>query len=119
MTHFYYYIEAGREMDDTSRVYRVAIGASIQANRDYLFLIAFSQSHGHYFEIVSESSKEFIAKVLACGYHLEPIFARDLVRGLKSQTANPLNQNALSNRHRFMMQTSLGYRVSSIIQSRK
>ena len=116
-------------MDETSHVYRVAVGTSIQANRDYLFLIAFSQSHGHYFEIVSLKSSEFVTKVLDSGYHLEAITARDLVRSIKSQTANPLNPSALSHQHRFQMQishqhrfqmqTNLDYRISSIVKNRK
>lgn len=118
MTHFYYYITAGRTMDETSHVYRVAIGTSIQANRDYLFLIAYSESHGHYFEIVSLKSSDFVSKVLDSGYQLEAITARDLVRSIKSQTANPLNPSALSQQHRFRMQTNLDYRISSIVKNR-
>lgn len=119
MTHFYYYITAGRTMDETSHVYRVAVGTSCQANRDYLFLIAYSESHGHYFEIVSLKSSEFVSKVIDSGYQLEAITARELVRSIKAQTANPLNPSALSHQHRFQMQTNLDYRISSIVKNRK
>lgn len=106
-------------MDETSHVYRVAVGTSIQANRDYLYLIAYSESHGHYFEIVSQKSTDFVSKVLDTGYQLEAITARELVRSIKSRTVNPLNPSALSHQHRYQMQTNLNYRISSIVKNRK
>lgn len=129
MTHYYLYIEAGREIDESTKFYKVAVGTSKQATRDYLFLIAFSESHGHFFSIVSESVQTFLDKIavqltgnpqasICTALTVRPISARELVRSFKASCAIPLNPSALSHQHRFQMQTSLDYRVASIIAKR-
>ena len=38
MKHYYYYIMAGREIDETAQFFKVAVGSSKQAQRDFLYL---------------------------------------------------------------------------------
>lgn len=89
MTSCYYYIMAGAVIDSTTRIYSVACGTSTQANRDFLFLTAYAVQHGHYFEIRSNNSTNFISSILDNykGILTEPaiqrVSSRELVRSLK------------------------------------
>ena len=122
MTHYHLYIQAGAVVDETSVVYKVGIGTSKQANQDYLFLTAYAVEHGHYFTLWSNESVEFYLRVQQSVAPIElypkAISSRDLVRQFKTQLANPLDQSALHGRHKFRMQTSLNYRISSILAKR-
>lgn len=129
MKHYYYYIEAGSVIDETTKFYRIAIGASAQDNRDYLYLIARAQQHNHYFEIVTLQSQCFIEKCLASlrssyssgvnvAAQVQTISAREFVKSCKHHCANPLNQSELSNRHQTNKVLSIDYRISSILKSR-
>lgn len=122
MTHYHLYINAGALVDETSVVYKVGIGTSKQANQDYLFLTAYAVEHGHYFALWSNESVEFLLRIQqsVAPVELYPrlISARDLVRQFKTQLANPLDQSALHDRHKFRMQTSLNYRITSILAKR-
>lgn len=87
MMHYYYFIVAGREIDENTRFYKVRIGSSKQAQRDFLYLTSYSVDHGHYFSILNDTSVEFVCKVQK-SIHLKEIpwiycDARDLVRALK------------------------------------
>lgn len=107
MTHYHYYIQAGAQLDALSRFYLVAIGNSVQANRDYLFLLSHSVDAGHYFEIRSEESTDFVQRCLqslsddAAQFDcvapiLQKIKARDLVRLIKAETAASLSPGSPS-----------------------
>ena len=63
MTRYYYYVVAGRQCDQTTQIFKVAVGTNKQSQRDYAFLLANAQQHGHYFEVVSRESDEFIRRL--------------------------------------------------------
>lgn len=95
MTRNYIYIEAGREIDETSRFFRVSIGTSKQSNRDYLFLLAHAMSHNYFLELNSSSVADYllnIAESLGGSRYVCPldvlrirnIKIRDLVRAIKA-----------------------------------
>lgn len=118
MTSCYYYIMAGAVIDSTTRIYSVACGTSTQANRDFLFLTAYAVQHGHYFEIRSNNSTNFISSILDNykGILTEPaiqrVSSRELVRNLKSSTEIPAAQNVLDNQNHVLNYLSLEYRTA-------
>ncbi len=118
MTSCYYYIMAGAVIDSTTRIYSVACGTSTQANRDFLFLTAYAVQHGHYFEIRSNNSTNFISSILDNykGILTEPaiqrVSSRELVRNLKSNTRVPFSQNVLDNQNHVLNYLSLEYRTA-------
>lgn len=120
MTSCYYYIMAGAVIDSTTRIYSVACGTSTQANRDFLFLTAYAVQHGHYFEIRSNNSTNFISSILDNykGILIEPaiqrVSSRELVRNLKSSTEIPAAQNVLDNQNHVLHYLSLEYRTAKI-----
>lgn len=93
MTHYYYYIEAGSEISQNSHFFRVAVGSSARAQRDFLFLIAYSVQHAHYFERFSAESDAFISQIasslLVPRLPFVQIKAHDLVRCFKHGCAIP------------------------------
>lgn len=116
MTHYHLYIAAGSVIDETTKVYRVAIGTSIQANRDYLFLLAHAEAHNHYFHIIDPETQEFMFRVCrsVSGHTLSPVTvpARLLAKAFKSATEIPLSHGTLSNQHRSRHVLDTQYRVS-------
>lgn len=122
MTSCYYYIMAGAVIDSTTRIYSVACGTSTQANRDFLFLTAYAVQHGHYFEIRSNNSTNFISSILDNykGILNEPaiqrVSARELVRNLKSSTEIPAAQNVLDNQNHVLNYLSLEYRTAKFFR---
>lgn len=122
MTSCYYYIMAGAVIDSTTRIYSVACGTSTQANRDFLFLTAYAVQHGHYFEIRSQNSTNFISSILDNykGILTEPaiqrVSSRELVRNLKSSTEIPAAQNILDNQNHVLHYLSLDYRTAKFFR---
>lgn len=120
MTSCYYYIMADAVIDSTTRIYSVACGTSTQANRDFLFLTAYAVQHGHYFEIRSNNSTNFISRILDNykGILTEPaiqrVSSRELVRSMKSSTEIPAAQNVLDNQNHVLNYLSLEYRTAKI-----
>lgn len=122
MTSCYYYIMAGAVIDSTTRIYSVACGTSTQANRDFLFLTAYAVQHGHYFEIRSNNSTDFISRILDNykGILIEPaiqrVSSRELVRSLKTSTEIPATQNVLDNQNHVLNYLSLDYRTAKFFR---
>lgn len=122
MTSCYYYIMAGAVIDSTTRIYSVACGTSTQANRDFLFLTAYAVQHGHYFEIRSNNSTNFISSILDNykGILTEPaiqrVSSRELVRSLKSDTSIPAAQHVLDNQNHVLHYLSLDYRTAKFFR---
>lgn len=75
MTRNYIYIEAGREIDMSSRFFRVSIGTNKQANRDYLFLLAWATDHNYFREV---SCEEHQRDLLDSAYYSMKKLARNL-----------------------------------------
>lgn len=123
MTHYHYYIAAGRVIDETSRIYKVGIGQSRQGKRDYNALRALAEAHNHYFHIIDHESDDFILKVMQSipGRTLSPelVSPRDLKKALASAEEIPLAHGTLKNQHRMRLTLDLSYRVSCSLAQRK
>lgn len=123
MTHYHYYIAAGRVIDETTRIYKVGIGQSRQGKRDYNALRALAEAHNHYFHIIDQKSDDFVLKVIHSipGRTLSPMLVspRDLKKALASAEEIPLAHGTLHNQHRMRLTLDLSYRVSSALSQRK
>ena len=118
MTHYYYLIAAGRVIDDTTKYYKIAVGTSKQANRDYLSILAMATEKNWYFEIVSPKSTEFVTKIAESvadsqvtlpllSLHFQLLSARDFVRAQKQHISVPLTSNSCRNLKDFMLKMNL------------
>ena len=124
MTHYYYYITAGNTIDMTSQVYLVAVGTSMQGNRDFLYLLAHATNMGYYFEVRTLETTQFVTRVLKqlrdyaadqqrTAPQLQLIKIRDLVRNIKSELAQPLSPSALHTAHELRNLIDGSYRAFS------
>lgn len=122
MVHYYYYVSAGAQCDESTRIWKVAVGTSQQCQRDYAFLVAHALQHGHYFEICSQVSDDFILKLrrslVQFNVQLEWLSCRDLCRELRQVTATPCAAGALAGAHRQRKTLNLNYRISSNLSRR-
>lgn len=113
MTHKYLYIECGNILDETAKFYLVYVGTSQQANRDYLFLTAYSVEHGHFFELNSRRVADFLDKVrcsLPCMAQPIAVSSRELVRHFRNGTRPSLSAAQLANYNHVMTYLNLNYR---------
>lgn len=117
MTHYHYYIECGQILNEDARIWVVGVGTSAQAQRDYLFLVAYAADHNHYFALRSEDSTRFVLRVTSSlglpEATTRTIKARDLVRYFKAGDAMPFDGTQLLAAHRQRCSLSLDYRISS------
>ena len=122
MTRYYYYVVAGRQGDQTTKLFKVAIGTNKQSQRDYAFLLANALEHGHYFEVVSRESDEFIRRLRLSlaeyDVQLEWLSCRDLSALLRSVATSPLQPSALHGAHQQRKTLNLNYRISSNLARR-
>lgn len=125
MVHYYYLICAGSQVDQDSQFFRVGVGASSQANRDFLYLTAAAVDKGWYFERVSAASDDFIRKLAESLYptddgtsmmrlQFRQCLVRDVVRSIKKGEALPSDVNAAKNRLNSLQFLSLNYRVAQV-----
>lgn len=123
MQHSHILITAGATIDNTSRFYRVWVGQSRQADRDYLFLLNWCVTHGYYFERYTTEVQSFLFKIADSiaapaadphvdSLHLLDIKARDLVRHIKAGTSPSYPENALHNAHHVRAMLDTNYRIS-------
>lgn len=121
MKNYYYLYAAGASIDRTSVLYQVAVGHSAQADRDFLFLVAFCVQRGYYFEKFSKESDEFLnrcAESLGMEVYEIPglrIDARDLVRSIKAGGLPPAKQGHM---HSHLFFLSVNYRLFKAISKR-
>lgn len=122
MLHFHYYVSAGPQCNDTTRIYKVGIGISLQAQRDFQFLTDYAAQHGHYFSPISDASDIFIMKLRRslAEYDIQITYcsARDLVRLFKDATGTALNPAVLRSIHSQQTLTNIDYRISSNLARR-
>ena len=122
MLRYHYYVSAGPQCDDTTRIYRVGIGTNKQALRDFHFLTDYAAQHGHYFQIVSDASDIFIMKLrrslAVFDVQLTYCSARDLVRLFKDATGTALNPAVLRSISSQNYLTNIDYRISSNLARR-
>lgn len=113
---------AGREIDADTLIYRVGVGTSRQADRDYLFLLAQAVEHNWYFEKWSTQVAEFLHNVLVSlapassddplgGTLVHGVLLRDLVRAIKNGESVPVDDNAIRNANHMRQWLSLNYRT--------
>lgn len=125
MTHYYYLICAGAQVDQNTQFFRVGVGASRQANSDFLFLTAQAVDKGWYLERVSAASDEFVRKLADSLYpdnegtkmmrlKIRQCLIRDLVRSIKKGEALPSDVNSARNRINTLQYLSLNYRVAQV-----
>lgn len=125
MTHFYYLICAGSQVDQDSLFFRVGVGTSSQANKDFLFLTAQAVDKGWYFERVSAASDDFVRKLAETLYptddgtslmrlKIRQCLVRDVVRSIKKGKALPSDVNSAKNRLNSLHYLSLNYRVAQV-----
>lgn len=122
MVHYYYYVSAGAQCDAQTKIYKVAVGTNKQSQRDYAFLLAYAQQHGHYFEIVSRNSDTFIMNLRRSlaeyDVQLEWLSCRDLSALLRSVVTSPLKPTVLHGAHLQRKSLDLNYRISSNLARR-
>ena len=122
MVHYHYYIIAGAQCDESTRILKVAVGTSKQSQRDYVFLQAYALQHKHFFHIVDQPTVIFVDKVrrslVEWNIQVEYISCRDLVREMKNQQRHPLDAILLHQQHTSRKVLSLNYRVSSNLARR-
>lgn len=123
MIHYHLYIAAGAELDATAKFFKVAIGSSKQDQRDYLFLLAHSVDHFHYFEQWSSEVDAFLDKCWTlAGLErklIQRVSARELVRALKANTFPSLSQQYLHNVHYMRNALDIAYRIQSNLNREK
>lgn len=123
MTHYYYYITAGNILDESSHIYQVAIGQSKAELSRYLFLVANAADNGHYFEIFSTKSAQFIQHIRRTPQYANVPFtsvkAVDLVRFLKNEERLRESATALKTANQQRQALNLACRVQSRINARR
>lgn len=122
MTHYYYYIESGAVLDENARLFKVGIGTSRQSQRDFLALTAFAVNHGHYFELVSDKTDEFLRRVtLSLGWNFSAIThlsSRELCRYLKGAGLPALSNSQLLSADSQLRFLNTSYRIISNLRAR-
>lgn len=123
MKHYHYFVESTGIPDATTIVYSVAIGASKQANRDFLYLTAYAVETGSYFKIRSLESSQFIQRLREAhgipSSNFVLLDSRELVRHLKANTRPQLSADTLANRHYMMQFLSTNYLISNRMAAAK
>lgn len=122
MKHYHVLIIAGRQVDLNSQFFRLAIGSSMQGNRDYLFLQSLAVSHGYFFHLYDNYCVDFLFKIAeSLGLDRVSLIdcdVREWVRNFKAGTSLPLSQQSLSNQHHTRYFLDLNYRVACNLAKR-
>ena len=113
MTHYYLYIEAGHQIDENTRFYRVAIGESTPMLKRKAWLESYALEHGHLFVLWDIDAVKFYddCKLSLEGRarSLEPRSAHALIQQFKTGEDDPASYFANLNRHKMMMQIDTRY----------
>ena len=113
MTHYYYYIKAGLELDSNTCFYQVAIGEGAEGRRLNAWLEAYAVEHGHFFVLQTVDADNFIWKALQSVdkglIDIIPIRAKDLQKSLKNGCDDPACWQAVNHRHQLLMQINPHY----------
>lgn len=123
MTKYHFYIVAGQQVDSTAKFFRVGIGTTKQADRDFLFLLKYAADNGHYFSVWSREVDDFIHRLadslnLDC-LPIQAVNARELVRSFRERTSLPFSQDALKNTNAMRYAFNVDYRISSNLNRRE
>lgn len=113
MTHYYLYIEAGHQIDENTRFYRVAIGESAPMLKRKAWLESYALEHGHLFVLWDIDAVKFYdeCKLSLEGHarSLEPRTALALIHQFKTGEEDPATYFSNLNRHKMMMQIDPRY----------
>lgn len=115
MKHKFIYIEAGAQLDESSKPYIVMVGTSKQDRRAYAFLSDYARKNGFYFEKGSEKVFSFLRKIQKSVENfpqLKLVDVSTLVRNIKSCTDSAYNSASLHNNVNYLHSISLNFRCS-------
>lgn len=129
MTHNYLLIVAGPQLDDTTKFYKVGVGCSKQANRDFLYLTALAAERNYYFKLWTQEVADFFHRVVKSIYHIpdnvmmtipnyDYVTARDIVRHFKEMDAISRSGQNLAQRDHFLKSLNLNYRIISNLRKK-
>lgn len=122
MLHYHYLITCGNQLNAEAHIYIVGIGTSAQADRDYLFLLAYATEHNFFFNIRTLESSDFIMRVIKAHNipqsSIQQVNARDLVRAIKAAQKMPLSQISLTAAHNLRKSLNSNYRFFCAKSSR-
>lgn len=117
MVHYWYYVSAGRQCDAQTKIYKVAVGTSVQSQRDFDFMLKYAQANKHFFEKVSVDSDNFIKRLREslAEFNLQVnwISCRDFVKELRDTIATPLKSSMLSATAQQRTALNVDYRIFS------
>lgn len=113
MKHKYLYIQAGAQLDETSKPYIVMVGTSKQDRRAHAFLSDYARKNGFYFEKGSEKVFSFLKRIQNSVENFPQLKLIDvctLVRNIKSCSDSPYNSASLHNNVNYLHSISLNFR---------
>ena len=123
MTHYYLYIEAGHQIDENTRFYRVAIGESTLMLKQKAWLESYALEHGHLFVRWTLAATDFYNECRLSlegrARSLEPRTARALIHQFKTGEEDPASYFANLTRHKMLMQIDPMYYSEHYINSKK
>lgn len=115
MKHKFVYIQAGAQLDETSKPYIVMVGTSKQDRRAHAFLSDYARKNGFYFEKGSEKVFSFLRKIQISVENFPQLKLIDvctLVRNIKSCTDSAYTPASLHNNVNYLHSISLNFRCS-------
>ena len=115
MKHKFVYIQAGAQLDETSKPYIVMVGTSKPDKRAQAFLADYARKNGFYFEKGSEKVFSFLRKIQKSVENFPQLKLIDvctLVRNIKSCTDSPYAAASLHNNVNYLHSISLNFRCS-------
>ena len=115
MKHKYLYIQAGAQLDETSKPYIVMVGTSKQDKRAQAFLADYARQNGFYFEKGSEKVFSFLRKIQKSVENFPQLKLVDvgtLVKNIKSCSDSPYNAAQVHNNVNYLHSISLNFRCS-------
>lgn len=115
MKHKYLYIQAGAQLDETSKPYIVMVGTSKPDKRAQTFLADYARKNGFYFEKGSEKVFSFLKRIQNSVENFPQLKLIDvctLVRNIKSCTDSPYNAAQVHNNVNYLHSISLNFRCS-------
>ena len=115
MKHKYLYIQAGAQLDETSKPYIVMVGTSKPDRRAHAFLSDYARKNGFYFEKGSEKVFSFLKRIQNSVENFPQLKLIDvctLVRNIKSCSDSAYNPASLHNNVNYLHSISLNFRCS-------
>lgn len=113
MKHKFIYIQAGTQLDETSKPYIVMVGTSKQDRRAHQFLSDYARKNGFYFEKGSEKVFSFLRKIQKSVENFPQLKLVDvctLVKNIKSYTDSAYTPASLHTNVNYLHSISLNFR---------